>query len=243
LSGLETGILDLRVFDLLRQRVAEHLAREGEGFRGQPHGLIQKVRIVITRLEIEHHDRRDDLWARAKGAGTNIEEESGVGKGRTFEGKKAVALGAWFGNHPVGHFPLQHDDHSGEKIRSAQQSSKDRGPHRVREIRSDLPRRLALEQFIQVCGESVSLPHFQPTTSKDLDEGWNQILIELESDDPFESIEERSGERTVSRTNLNDPGRFGDESSCNPLGNCFINQEVLAEPAAFGSTHDRSYEF
>jgi hypothetical protein len=41
----------------------------------------------------------------------------------------------------------------------------------------------------------------------------------------------------MSRTNFNDPGRFGSKYSCDPLGNRFINQEVLAEPTAFRATH------
>lgn len=88
--------------------------------RRQLQGLIQYLRIVIVRLEVEHNDGRNNLRARAEGAGTDIEEESGIGPGGALEGEKTVALTARFGHHPVRHLPLQHHDQSGEEVISRQ---------------------------------------------------------------------------------------------------------------------------
>jgi hypothetical protein len=106
-----------------------------------------------------------------------------------------------------------------------------------------LPRRLAPDEFIQVFSQGVGLPYFQSATPKRLNEGRHQGRIELESEHPLKSIEQRPGERTMSRTNFNDPGRFGSEYSCDPLGKRFIDQEVLTEATAFWPTHPAHPEF
>jgi hypothetical protein len=41
----------------------------------------------------------------------------------------------------------------------------------------------------------------------------------------------------MSRTDFNDPVRLGCQYSCDPLGNRFINQEVLAKATALWATH------
>ena len=85
--------------------------------------------------------------------------------------------------------------------------------------------------------------HVEPEAAELLSKRGHQLLIELERENTIESLEQWLGERTMSRSDFNDSGRFGSEYICNPLGNRSINQEVLAEPTTLWPTHERSYEF
>lgn len=85
--------------------------------------------------------------------------------------------------------------------------------------------------------------HFEPEAAESLSKRGQQLLIELERENTIESLEQWLGERTMSRSDFNDSGRFGSEYSCNPLGNRSINQEVLTESTTLWPTHPTHPEF
>ena len=80
--------------------------------------------------------------------------------------------------------------------------------------------------------------HFESEAAESLNELRHKVFVELECENTLKTIEERRGQCTMSRTDLNDPRRFTRECSRDSLGDRTINQKVLTEAATLGTTHD-----
>lgn len=85
--------------------------------------------------------------------------------------------------------------------------------------------------------------HFEPEAAESLNKGGHKLRIEFKSKHAIESLEKRFGQCPASRSDFENPHRLIRQRRRDFLGNRSINQEALAEPTAFRSTHPAHPEF
>ncbi len=84
-----------------------------------------------------------------------------------------------------------------------------------------------------------ALPDLKAAAAESLLELRHEVFVELESQHSLEPLQQRFSQRPASRADFKDPRRFVFECRHNPLGDTGVDEEVLTQLAAFGSSHVR----
>jgi hypothetical protein len=170
--------------------------------------------------------------------GMDIEQERCIRPGRTLQGEQTVAFAAGLGHDPSRNLPLQHDHQAGEEVVATQQTPEDCGTHRIGKVGSHLPGRFGGQERAQILCQGINVSHFQTALAESLDEGWHQIVVDLEGEHTVESLEQMFRQSTSTRPDLEHACGFGGKLTGNSIGDRSIDQKVLTEATAFRSTHD-----
>jgi hypothetical protein len=85
--------------------------------------------------------------------------------------------------------------------------------------------------------KGIGVPDFEAAAAESLLKELNQLLIQLEGQHTAEAIQEGPCECPASGTDLEHPWRLVLELGHDPLGDRAVDEEVLAEATALGTTH------